>query len=292
MHWHRNYSCPSPIPEMEEDFSTIEHDFLHMKDCFNNYKFAYKERKSKLDFFQNIGGAAVRESSGLIALAKQQLVEAKNVYKRLDGELKVLSQELYEAEIRCSEQRAAIESLEEQESQLHGELDRLMKLEEQMKISEDMNAELDKIEEEIKWTYGQIEAGKPAQLQAEFDERKKEEAKLYEIKQGIAEKQRRLTIVTIDSYIEDLYIWHQRVAALLEAVFGKIETEQSENGCIIRITTGDAQLVALVQDRKLREAKLVGSSDESKQAKLEAQANYAYSYNDLSYLAANVLYDC
>ena len=62
---------------MEDDFSTIDHDFLHIKDYFSNYKFGYKERLSKLDFFQNLNNESTIDTSELILSAKSQLVEVK-----------------------------------------------------------------------------------------------------------------------------------------------------------------------------------------------------------------------
>lgn len=69
---------------MSKDFSRIEHDFLHSKNCFSNYKFIYKERKSRLDFFQNINNDVIQDSTELL------IYPLRNNWYRLSQVIKIL----------------------------------------------------------------------------------------------------------------------------------------------------------------------------------------------------------
>ncbi|EQB59701.1 hypothetical protein NAPIS_ORF02744 [Vairimorpha apis BRL 01] len=49
-----------------EEFETIEHDMVHIKDYFRNYKFGMQERLSKLYFLQNLNTTKINDSNDLL----------------------------------------------------------------------------------------------------------------------------------------------------------------------------------------------------------------------------------
>ena len=274
---------------MDEDFTTIEHDFLHMKDYFNNYKFTYKERKSKLDFFQNITMAVVQELGDVIASTKQQLVEAKNIYKQLDVEIRELSQEVYEEEIKNKRKEEQTKELEIKEKELNEELKRLEEIDVQVREKEGMNKELDRIEEQIKGMYVQIGEEREANSQLVLESKLKEEERLKIEKIELAEKQKRLTIVNIEAYIEELYNWNEQMNKILSLVFGKIEINEEERGIVMRITADGAQLAVTLKGKQIIGA-VFKNGKENGEERLNSVLEYACAQNDLRLLVCSVLY--
>lgn len=274
---------------MDEDFTTIEHDFLHMKDYFNNYKFTYKERKSKLDFFQNITMAVVQELGDVIASTKQQLVEAKNIYKQLDVEIRELSQEVYEEEIKNKRKEEQTKELEIKEKELNEELKRLEEIDVQVREKEGMNEELDRIEEQIKGMYVQIGEEREANSQLVLESKLKEEERLKKEKIELAEKQKRLTIVNIEAYIEELYNWNEQMNKILSLVFGKIEINEEERGIVMRITADGAQLAVTLKGKQIIGA-VFKNGKENGEERLNNVLEYACAQNDLRLLVCSVLY--
>ena len=125
------------VGPMKEDYSTIEHDFLHVKDYFSNYKFTYKERKSKLDFLLNINNVPVGDN--LISSSKQQLVDVKNLYKEIDHELKNLSLDVRKEETLLEDNKKIHKRLCEEEEQLNEEFKKYSALSEKLELNDRLN---------------------------------------------------------------------------------------------------------------------------------------------------------
>ncbi|KAI5149506.1 hypothetical protein ENBRE01_0949 [Enteropsectra breve] len=226
----------------DDDYSTIEHDFLHTKDYFNHYKFIYKERKSKLDFFHNINSTSVRDSSDLLEEAKSQLVSTKNIYKDLDAEIKNLSQEIYSAERMGEERRRKIEALKQDELSLIAEYEKMSKINEKLQINDGLNREFDQIEEKITNMYVKMENTKKLLESDSLSKKQLEKEELLKTKLVLAAKQKRLTVINTDNYIEDIYYWYEQTANLLKKVFGDVSVQTSDEKCNIKIKKGEKVL--------------------------------------------------
>ncbi|KAI5169738.1 hypothetical protein PAEPH01_0957 [Pancytospora epiphaga] len=248
---------------MVEDFTTIEHDFLHTKDYFNNYKFTYKERKSKLDFFQNINNSTVQDTTPLMELAKSQLVEVKKQYKEMDAEIRRLSQEIHVLEQQFSERGSYLSSLQAEEEALKKECENLGTLDEKLRINESLNVELDVIEAEIKSHYARMDESQSAIVFFDLDRKRREEEELRMYKQELAAKQKRLTVINTESYIEDIYCWHKQLKDLLESIFGVITVETVDSRVVFRIALNGIQVEAVIGDRKVLSASISGELSES-----------------------------
>lgn len=273
---------------MDDDFSTIEHDFLHTKDYFSNYKFIYKERKSKLDFFQNIHNASVQDTTGLLEAAKQQLVEVKRSYYELDDEIKALGQEIYACDAQLAERNRELAALEAEENTLKTECEGLRALDERLRINDDLNEELDSIEAEIKGCYSKIDQARAALDSSLLRNKQEEEAELRASRQELAARQKRLTIVNTDSYIEDMYCWYEQMEALLRSVLGHVDVQMVDGRCVVRVQRGQAQAEAVLRDRKLLEASLGGLPEEKMVRRFNECKEYCIKSNNLVLLVAKL----
>lgn len=221
---------------MKEDYSTIEHDFLHVKDYFSNYKFTYKERRSKLDFLLNITNEPARDTTSLIASSKEQLVEAKNIYKKLDEEMKELSVETYNEEQSLARNTERLAELNELESSLQREYSHLVDLHEKVLINDRLNEEFDKIEDGINGIFSEIENKRALISASPVESKLEEERQLKETRNDLAAKQRRLTIINTENYIEDIFYWEKQYLEVLEKIFGTITISSSEDRSCLKVT--------------------------------------------------------
>lgn len=247
---------------MEEDFKTIEHDFLHIKDHFNNCKFNYKERLSKYDFFQNIECVTIPETGTLLEESKNNLVEVKKVYKELDKEIKENSLEIYGYETKLRDGNRYVEELDIEEKEMARRFKELTELQSKLRINADLNSELDVIEIEINKVNQNIDKIKNELTHLNLESLKKEEEELKAIKHELAAKQKRLTIVNTESYIEDIYYWYEKLNFLFENIFGKINLEMVDNQLVFKMQNEKIYLEVFWKDNKIVDAKLYGSVKE------------------------------
>lgn len=271
---------------MEDDFSTIEHDFLHTMDYFSNYKFTYKERKSKLDFFQNIGNASVQDTTGLLESAKAQLVEVKQQYKGLDEEIRALSQAIYDHDVRIAQKTEALAGLSAQERALAEECAGLAALDEKLRINDGLNSELDEVESEIKDYYARIDQGRAIIDSSAVRAKQEEEAALKSIRGDLITKQKRLTVINTDSYTEDIYYWYQQAQCLLQGVFGALDVQMVDGRVVLRITVGKSQISVTLNNRRMETATISGSPSEEMARRFHEHRGYCVEVNNMMLLLA------
>ncbi|KAI4291018.1 hypothetical protein PAPHI01_0292 [Pancytospora philotis] len=277
------------MAEAEEDFSTIEHDFLHTKDYFSNYKFPYKERKSKLDFFQNIHAPIAQDTTALLEASKAQLVEVKQQYRDMDQQIKQLSLDIYATDLRLIQRSAELAELEEEEAALRAEYEQTRHLDEKLQINSSLNEELEAIENRIKSSYAQINQAQEAIGRFDLDARRAEEAELRAHKLELAAKQKRLTVINTDSYIEDIYAWHQHLQMILENVFGTVTTHCEENRLVLRVAFKGAVLEMVVKDQRLVGCSLSGSPCAAAVERFNGSREHSLATNNPLFLVAQTL---
>lgn len=273
---------------MEEDFSTIEHDFIHTKDYFNNCKFNYKERKSKLDFFQNINSASPQDTTFLLEEAKSKLVEVKQHYKDLDQEIRQQSQEIFDYESKIAAKRSALEELNVEEDMLRKNSDSLAALDEKLRINADLNEELDQIEEEIRSFYLRIDEAKNMIGSSPIENKRREESECKVIKQELAAKQKRLTIINTDCYIEDIYYWYDCLCQILKNIFGSIDVKFVENRMVFKMIADQTQLEISLKDNRMIDASLSGPATEELAMNFHGYKGYCIKINNMLLLVERV----
>lgn len=276
---------------MAYDLSTIEHDFIHMKDYFSNYKFTYKERRSKLDFLQNITNEPCHDTTVLIASSKEQLVEVKNIYKNTDLEIRELSKSIFIEEESLKENKRILEDLSNEEENLKNELARLTRLNETILIYDKLNGELDEVENEINKVFVDIENTSNAIDPTSVESKKNEEKNLRDERNDLAAKQRRLTIINTENYIEDIYFWKRSYLDILEKVFGAITVTATGDKFNLKVVKNESVLEVVVKGKMLSEAYLSKNQCVETLEEFEKIKEYAFMINDakpmLSFFSAH-----
>lgn len=271
---------------MKEDYSTIEHDYLHVKDYFGNYKFTYKERKSKLDFLLSINHNAIQDTSSLINSTKCQLKEVKKVYKELDEEIRSFSKCIYDESECLDSNKAKYENLMKEESKLLKELENIKDFNEKLEANHKLNSKLDAVEVEINNTFLEIEELKMHFSNDNIELRKQELASLKETKNDLAQKQKRLTIVNIHNYVEDIYCWYELLKDILEKILGKIIVSSSET-FNIRFQKSEGNFLEIeLQGNKLKD---VLTSQNLMNDEFTFLKQYSMMINDASFLILTYL---
>lgn len=280
------------VPMPEQDYSTIEHDFLHVKDCFSNYKFTYKERRSRLDFLLNIANEPARDTASLIASSKEQLVEVKDFYRKIDEEIRQLSIEIHREEEKLSQNSERFRELEEMENALQNEYEHLADLHEKVLISDKVNEEFDEIEQGINEMFIEIEKKKAVTGGTLINSKLEEEGQLKEIRDDLAAKQRRLTIINTENYIEDMFYWKKQYLEILEKIFGSVSVSSSDDRSCVKIARKGNVLEVNIKGKRVVDCFISKNSlDEEHQREFEAIKSYSLRINEvrplLMYFAIN-----
>lgn len=265
---------------MVYDYSTIEHDFLHMKDYFSNYKFTYKERRSKLDFLQNIVNEPGHDTSSLIASSKEQLVEVKSIFKKTDLEIRELSKNVYEEEEKLKSNKVILENLEREEEMLNEELVNLTALNENILIYDKFNSELDEVENEIKNSFLELQNTVNSIAPEVIESKIEEEKILKEERNDLASKQRRLTIINTDNFIEDIFYWKRNYLDFLEKIFGIITINVSGDKFAFKVSQNETVLEFIVKGKHLIEAYLSKNQPIEILEEFEKIKEYSCTIND------------
>lgn len=277
----------------EPDYTTIEHDFLHVKDYFSNYKFTYKERRSKLDFLLNINNEPARDTSSLIASSKEQLVEVKNTYKEIDEELKGLSVEVFNEEQALMEATTQLNELSSLEAALQKEYNQLLGLHEKILINDKLNEEFDGVERCLKEVLVEIESKKVQLEGPSLESKQEEERQLREKRNDLAAKQRRLTIINTETYIEDIFYWKKHYLEILEKIFGVVEVTSTEDRTCLKISRNEAVLEVNIKGKQLIDCFLSRKAfSEEKQIEFERIKKYSLQIDDIRYLLIYFAINC
>lgn len=278
---------------MIDDYSTIEHDFLHVKDYFSNYKFTYNERKSKLDFLLNLNNIPVHDTTSLIASSKEQLVEVKNIYKKIDEELKELSANLYNEEQLLEENKSILSKLETTEKTLQHEFEYLSNLYEKVLINDKLNEEFDEIESNINTTLLEIENKKNKINNSSIESKLDEERQLKDLRNELITKHRRLTIINTENYIEDIFYWEKQYLEILEKIFGEINISNTENRSCLKISKNNAILELNIKGKRLLDCFISKNNfNEDQQAEYDQIKENCIEINDARPLLIYFLMNC
>lgn len=263
-----------------EDYSTIEHDSLHMQDCLSQCKFGFKERQSKLIFFQNIHNEPSADISDIISASKSQLKEVKAIYKQLDPEIKRMSIEIFEYETRTKINSMRLAELEKEEKELSEVYQSKLSLIEKQKIENSLNEELNALEIEINHLFSEIDKVNEQISQISINKKIEEEKTLRDNKIELASKQKRLTIVNIENYTEDIFFWYKQLSYLLKSIFGTLNAHMTEDKCIVSVRKNDFFIETTMKSRKLIEVVFNKVNDSEKTVMLENFKEYALKIND------------
>lgn len=239
-----------------------------------------------MDFLQNINCEVFQDTSDLLSSSKEQLVQVKQVYKDLDNEIKVLSQQNYHLEVEINDKSKRLEELTKEEEELKEKHEKLCHLGEILQINDNLNGEIDKIENDIKEIYQKIDLNREFISSLNLKSKIEEEQSLKEIKHELAAKQKRLTIINTESYMEDIYSWYEEVCEFFKKIFGGVELQMVEDRCIIKLGYNDGTVEIILKNKKLHEVNFNCSVSEELMNQIEECKSCCVQINDLRMLFA------
>lgn len=199
-----------------EEFETIEHDMVHIKDYFRNYKFGMQERLSKLYFLQNLNTTKINDSNDLLKTSKEKLVEIKNKGKEYDQIIKDTSIKIYNVEKEIEIKKKEIDDLDLKIEQHNKELE--TKQTQSLLLNTFINAKqkYDQVYEEIQKTLSKItEIKKNLDINKEFNVEE-----LEKHRNKLQTRTRRLSVIQYEKYIEDLFDFYSNFNLELTKIFG------------------------------------------------------------------------
>lgn len=199
-----------------EEFETIEHDMIHIKDYFRNFKFGMQERLSKLYFLQNLNITKINDSSDLLKKSKEKLVEIKNKGKEYDSIIKETSVKIHNIEQEIENKTKELNELNEKIKQHNSDLD--AKQAQSLLLNSYIGAKnkYNRVYEEIQKTLSKItEIKKNLEFTKEFniEDLEKQRTKLQT-------RTRRLSVIQYEKYVEDLFDFYSNFNIEVSKIFG------------------------------------------------------------------------
>jgi hypothetical protein len=252
---------------MENKYQTADHDFMHAKDYFNNYKFGYIERTTKTHMLQNLRleERPQEDLLGILNESKGQLKKVKSVSSEISKSISELSELIYNT-------RMALETNTEE----HGnelEKEKILDAEYNKLVSTDDNLRIYKQLEEI-FARGcsliQEAVEKGNRLKKEIailgtQEAKEELKVLKERKERLSGRQKRLSLIAMENYLEETHRWYTEAIKLMHHIFKVkiIAIEQENNEMYLRFRLPLCEVGMFVKNGQMVDARLYSANDEA-----------------------------
>ncbi|WUR04872.1 uncharacterized protein VNE69_11041 [Vairimorpha necatrix] len=243
------------------NYETIEHDMIHIKDYFKNYKFGIQERLSKLYFLNNLNTSKLNDTSDLLKNSKEKLVEIKNKGKECDQFIFDISSKLYNKSQEIKNEKKNLENLKILLKTKNQEFNDLNHKGDLFQIYETHNSKYKKVCNDIENVLNNIK-----KFKEELENKKKfniEELEVY--KNKLMSRTRRLSVIQYEKYIEDLYEFYKKMVSKIKGIFEiKIETRSEENKILVFVVNKEKnELKIEIVNGKIESIK--GLGDEKKE---------------------------
>lgn len=211
-----------PMGDREDSFETIEHDILHIKDYFHNYKFSYIERATKQYFYEKLREKNFSEEkvAEILSKSKAQLVEVKNVIKEAGNVIKDYSARIFclENEVCANEEVLATET--KRLAQLESEVRDLEEKSKDMLRQVALSRELKEVGDELQELIKEVEIKKQEISAMETHHLREDIDCLKARKEKLVARERRMSRMMAESNVNDLYFWYSKGAELIEKMLG------------------------------------------------------------------------
>lgn len=206
----------------EDSFETIEHDILHIKDYFHNYKFSYIERATKQYFYEKLREKNFSEEKvgDILNKSKAQLIEVKSVVREAGEVIRDYSARIFriENEIKANEEVLASES--KRLTQLEDEVHDLEEKSKDMLRQVALEREMKEVGDELQGLIKDVEVKKQAIANIETPHLREEINSLKTRKEKLLARERRMSKMMMESNVNDLYFWYNKGRELLEKMLG------------------------------------------------------------------------
>ena len=247
-------------------YETADHDYMHAKDYFNNYKFGYIERTTKMLLLQSLK-VENREAPDLLTILSNSKVQLKSV-KSVSSDASKLITELSEAthgmEMRLKECEKTLREEQQREIDLAQEYSRIEILDENLRSYDELVVQFDKKCQDIQQHVDKIDSLRKKLVQLETTDAEENLRSMRAKKENLSARQRRLSLVTMENYMEESYAWYSRAVEFVKNIFGIqiVTVEQENNEMYMRFKALACDIGMFVKDGAIVDCKLYNSNDE------------------------------
>ena len=265
-------------------YETADHDYMHAKDYFSNYKFGYIERTTKTLLLQSLRPEQRQADDllGILNQSKEQLKGVKQVGKDASESIAELSERIYDARDRLSRCKDMLGREEVRAESLSREYSRLESVDEGLKTYDELAAQFDRGCREVQESIDRMNAIKGEVDMLSTSEVEEELRRMKARKEKLSGRQKRLSLITMESYVEDSYTWYTQALEFIGSVFGirLVTVEQEGNEMYMRFKTAGCEVGIFVRDGRMVDSKLYSSADPQAAQSFETLSRFAVLVND------------
>ena len=250
----------------DAELGKLEAEFEALTEYFTNVKFAYRERESKLYFYEKLeNNEECALDSKVLEQAKNNLQEVKEVYEKREEKMKVLSGEIFDLQNKLQLSETKKKELKREVDAMKMNKDRLQVIKNNLKNQNSIKEQLEKAKianaEKIK----SINLMQTKLEGNDLQELLHEENKLQEKKKSLTSRVKRMTIVNTENNMEDIYFWQKALLCFNKKLFGEIKHEISsdENTLTISCLTESEEISRVeikIKKQKLTDIQIYGEN--------------------------------
>lgn len=281
---------------MDNKYETADHDYMHARDYFNNYKFGYIERTTKTLLLQSLHpeDRQTQDLLGILNLSKAQLKNVKSVSKEASNSISELSELIYQAKSRLAIHEEKLRAELEREEALNEEYSRLEGLDEKLRVYEELKGIVDKRCMEARENTKKIGILKDEIAMLNTKEAEEELKNMKLKRERLSGRHRRLSLITIENYMEESYGWYLKAVEFIRNVFdiSLLTVEQEDNEMYLRFKVSNYEIGVFVRDGIMVDSKLYNTNDEEILAAFRVLSGFAISINDPRMLLMLIRREC
>ena len=246
--------------------TNIENQFEELNEYFSNVKFAYKERKSKMFFYDSILlDEAVAIDTKVLEQAKKNLQEVKAEYREREKKSKTLCLELDELDRNYKEKEAERMLLQEKLDMLKKNSNKLNLIKKHLSMENDMKTQLDTLIKENTEKEAKLDKTRAFLENDEVKEAEKIEGELIAKMNEMNAKVKRMTLINTETDIEEIYFWYKALAEMYKSLFGNISYEITNEGRNYKISFNFSsknikEATITLVDKNLKDVQLTGDN--------------------------------
>jgi hypothetical protein len=277
---------------MGNKYQTADHDFMHAKDYFNNYKFGYIERTTKTHMLQSLRPEERQQEDllGILNESKKQLKQVKSVSHEVSKSIAELSELIYNTR-RALEAGAEEYSNEcRREDSLKAEYSKVVSTDENLRMYKELDQAFARGCSRIQGDVEKIDVLKKEIAMLGTQEAEEELRVLRTKREKLSGRQKRLSLITMENHLEDIHAWYTKATRLVQNIFRiRIMTiEQENNEMYLRFKLPLCEVGIFVRNGQMVDAKLYGSGDETLHLYFKTLRDFAVLTNNPRILLAMV----
>ncbi|EOB14768.1 hypothetical protein NBO_16g0053 [Nosema bombycis CQ1] len=243
--------------EYSEDWETIEHEMMHVEDYFSNHKIAFTEKMAKLYFLKNLKDANSNDKIyECLDRSKKQLVEIKKKGVEVRDDIEKISKEIYDTEM--AHKNISLEVYEKEYNEMVEELKQLeIDLKNQDEFTEVNNkyqglcTEVKNKSEQIAYLEKEIAFLAVSELEEEYH-------KLKEEKSRLESKQKRLSVIQYEKYIEELYFYYSTFISFFNKLIDmEVTSSISGSSIFIKCHNENIDVEIIIKDEGIQDIKIL-----------------------------------